>query len=102
MTSALFDGLAQLAVSVFSEDVIYVSTGTTLAAKVRVDFVEVDSGKTYKEVLFLHLAEDDLGDLGVTLIVDDVLEVRGLSYKILDTSTTGRGMLQARLGLVIA
>lgn len=101
MTSALFDGLAQIAVSVFSEDVVYVLTNTVLAAKVRKDFVAVDGGDTYEEVTFLHFSEDDLSELEVTLSIDETLTVRGETYKILDISRTGRGMLQARVGAVI-
>jgi len=101
MTSALFEGLAKLAVSVFSEEVNYVLTNTVLSAKVRKDFVAVDGSDTYEEVTFLHFSEDDLSELDVTLNIDDILIVRGGTYKILDTSNTGRGMLQARLGEVI-
>ena len=101
MTAELFDGLASLVVGVFSEDVVYESTDTTLSAKVRTDFIEVDGGETYKEVRFLHFSETDLADLEITLSVDDLLTVRGVSYKILDLSSTGRGMTQCRLGLVI-
>jgi len=101
MTSSLFEGLAKLAVSVFSEDVVYVLTNTILSAKVRKDFVAVDGGDTYEEVTFLHFSEDDLSEIEVTLSVDDIMTVRGKTYKILDTSTTGRGILQCRLGAVI-
>lgn len=101
MTAALFEGLAKITLSVFSEDVVHVSTDTTLSAKVRKDFVAVDGSDTYEEVTFLHFSEDDLSELGATLSIDDIMTVRGESYKILDTSNTGRGMLQARLGEVI-
>jgi len=101
MTAALFEGLSKIAVSVFSEDVVYVSTNTTLSAKVRKDFVNVDGSDTYEEVTFLHFSEDDLSELETTLKVDDIVTVRGANYKILDTSSTGRGMKQARLGEVI-
>ena len=101
MTAALFDGLATLIVGTFAEDVIYVNTGETLSAKVRTDFIEVNDGETYKQVKFLHFAEDDLSDADVTLAVDDTLTVRGDTYKVLDTSSTGRGITQVRLGAVV-
>jgi len=103
MGAALFNGLAEQIVSIFAEDIIYVTTpdDITISGKVRIDYVDVDGGETYKEVVFCHFSDDALLNLGVALAVDDILTVREESYKILDTSTTGRGIRQCRLGKVI-